>query len=104
IAGFSLPRNGAACPLWPLYQVLSQPGRPLRALVQLPGERGGRFLCYAVAQPRGAVGFDSALVSEATMLVMSDVPEGRAPQPVGITCRICPRVDCAARREPSVLG
>jgi len=104
VAGFALPRNGAACPLWPLYQVLSQPGRPLRALVQLPGERGGRFLCYAVAQPRGAIGFDTAPVSEATMLVLSDAPEGGAPQPVGITCRICPRADCAARREPSVLG
>ena len=104
VAGFSLPRNGAACPLWPLYQVLSQPGRPLRALVQLPGDRGGRFLCYAVAQPRGAVGFDSAPVSEATMLVLPDAPEGSALQPVGITCRICPRMDCVARREPSVLG
>lgn len=103
-AGFALLHGGAACPLWPLYQVMSQPGRPLRTEVRLPGERAARFLCYAVAEPRGMTGLDERPVLEATMLVLPDAPNSGAPVVAGGPgCRICPRAGCAARREPSIL-
>ena len=103
-AGFALLHGGAACPLWPLYQVMSQPGRPLRAEVRLPGERAARFLCYAVAEPRGMTGLDERPVLEATMLVLPDAPyTGAAIVAGGPGCRICPRAGCTARREPSIL-
>ncbi|MBL3559955.1 helix-turn-helix transcriptional regulator [Rhodovulum sulfidophilum] len=107
VEGFSLPRFGAACPLWPLYQALSRPMAPVRAVVELGGSAPRRFLTYAICQPALAAGFDGPQVLEAAMLIL---PEGTvdlprlAPQPVGTSCRICPRRDCVARREPSILA
>ena len=100
IDGFSLPRATAACPLWPLYQALGQPGRAVRADVALPGDLGARFRCHAVADLLSP-GFDAPPRTDAVMLVQ---PGGTGTAPVGPTCRICPREDCAARREPSILG
>jgi len=107
IDGFPMPQFGAACPLWPLYQALLRPQVPIRAVVQQSGRDTPRFLTYAVAQPRVSPGFDGVQIIEAVMLV---IPENRAGdlggggQPVGTSCRICPRADCAARREVSILA
>ncbi len=103
VAGLSLPRGGAACPLWPLFSALGQPGRPIRRTVVLPGEPARRVLCYAVADPVGQAGFDAPQVIEGTMLMVADAPAVPLVDPVGISCRICPRDRCAARREPSIL-
>ncbi len=107
VEGFPMPQFGAACPLWPLYQALLRPQVPIRAVVQQSGRDAPRFLTYAVAQPRVLTGFDGVQIIEAVMLV---IPETRAGdlggggQPVGTSCRICPRSDCAARREVSILA
>jgi len=52
VLDFRLPRAGAACPLWPLYQALSQPGRALRRVVRLPGQARTPFECFAIATSR----------------------------------------------------
>nr|MDJ0825743.1 helix-turn-helix domain-containing protein [Rhodobacter sp.] len=70
VEGFPLPRFGAACPLWPLYQALSRPMTPVRALVEMSGRARERFLTYAISQPAGAAGFDTPTVFEATMLML----------------------------------
>ncbi|AXX97227.1 helix-turn-helix domain-containing protein [Profundibacter amoris] len=107
VEGFPMPQFGAACPLWPLYQALLRPQVPIRAVVQQSGQDAPRFLTYAVAQPRVLTGFDGVQVIESVMLV---IPENRAgdlgegAQPVGTSCRICPRAGCAARREVSILA
>ena len=104
VAGFTMPRAGAGCPLWPVFTVFSRPNQPVRAEVSMPGANAQRFLCYAVARPVGDIGFDVPQVLRATMLVISDQAAGGAPAiGVGVSCRICPRTDCAARREPSVI-
>jgi len=107
VAGFSLPRFGAACPLWPLYQALSRPMAPLRAVVELGGPIPARFLTYALCQPIVTAGFDGPQVLEAAMLILPEESTrlGAEPtQPVGTSCRICPREDCVARREPSIIS
>ncbi len=107
VDGFPLPRFGAACPLWPLYQALSRPLAPVRAAVEMAGRDPRRFMAYAVAEPTGVAGFDAPPVFEAVMLI---VPGDRVRVPaegamrVGTSCRICPRGDCSARREPSILA
>ncbi|TCP38050.1 helix-turn-helix transcriptional regulator [Rhodovulum marinum] len=107
VEGFALPRFGAACPLWPLYQALARPMAPLRAVVELGGPVPQRFLTYALCQPALAGGFDGPQVLEAAMLILPEetvpAPEGRG-QPIGTSCRICPRRGCVARREPSILA
>lgn len=104
IEGFNLPRAAAACPVWPLFQALSRPGQPIRAVVALPGEGGRRFLCHAIAGPLGPVRFDGLAPVEAVMLVQV-APAGEAAMlEAGGGCRICPRSACPARREPSLLA
>ena len=106
--GFALPRFGAACPLWPLYQALTRPMVPVRQVVEMGGRGGRRFLTYAVCQPSQPAGFDGPTVLEAAMLVLppalAPVPEEAQALPVGTSCRICPRARCAARREPSIMA
>jgi len=103
VEGMALPRGGAACPLWPVFTALGQPGRAIRAVVALPSEPARRFLCHAVATDRSG-GVGAAPGGDAVMLVRPWTNDaGPAPEPVGIGCRVCPRAGCTARREPSVL-
>jgi predicted transcriptional regulator/transcriptional regulator with XRE-family HTH domain len=101
--GFAMPRFGAGCPLWPLYQALGRPMAPVKARLEMAGRNARRFMTYAICRPLGASGFDAPQVSEATMLVVPDEAPGPA-EAVGASCRICPREGCPARREPSILS
>lgn len=101
--GFPLPRFGSACPLWPLYAALGRPMQPVSALVETPGRGGRRFRAMAFCQPRFPGGFGGPELREAVMLILP-VDEGGPALPLGSTCRVCPRADCAARREPSILS
>lgn len=107
VEGFDLPRFGAACPLWPLYQALTRPMVPVRQVVELGGRGARRFLTYAVCQPSQPAGFDGPTVLEAAMVVLpaplAPVPEDAPAAPIGASCRICPRSACPARREPSIM-
>lgn len=101
---FGLARAGNACPRWPIFAALSQPMRPIAREVALPGTPETRFMCYAIAKEFGATVHEPPTV-RAYMLAISEPAEGAVePLKVGPTCRICARSDCAARREPSVLG
>ncbi|MFP4570405.1 short-chain fatty acyl-CoA regulator family protein [Rhodosalinus sp.] len=102
---FPLPRFGGGCALWPLFEALARPGQPvMRLLVQAGGE-ARPMRAFAVAAPSRAAVFDAPPLMEAHMLVVA-APEATAPPPleVGVTCRICPREGCPARREPSLLS
>ena len=104
IAGFTLPRGGA-CPLWPLFHALSQIGQPLRQIVDLPGPEALRFECFALARHLRPPGFDRPPLVETVMLVRAALPDAAAKGiPAGITCRICQREGCAARRSASILS
>ncbi|PJI92383.1 hypothetical protein BC777_1232 [Yoonia maricola] len=103
--GFTMPRSVGACPLWPLYGALSRPYQPVRMDVAMPGRAATRALCFAVAEPHGPTQFDAPPALKSMMLVIPDPPEpATAPHPVGVSCRICPRTDCASRREPALKG
>jgi predicted transcriptional regulator/transcriptional regulator with XRE-family HTH domain len=109
IDGFPLPRYGAACPLWPLYQSLTQPSVPLRRVVAMGGRNPKRFLTYAISQPSLPTAFDHPPVIQAAMLILPDtsISETLGVLPeitVGTSCRICSHANCAARREPSILA
>ena len=111
VPGFALPRFGAACPYWPLFQALAQPERPMRAVVRQPGGARRRHVCQAISVQQEAPSFDRPPVYEAYMLIreLDDALDGEAmshatPIEVGSTCRVCPRTDCAARREATILS
>ena len=101
IAGFSVPRFGAGCGLWPIYQALSSPGVPSSARLDMPGQPARGFMAFAGAETRRADVFDGPNLVTATMLILP-TSEGEGMQ-VGSSCRICPHSVCPARREPSIL-
>ncbi|MEX2519774.1 MAG: short-chain fatty acyl-CoA regulator family protein [Paracoccaceae bacterium] len=104
-------RYGGACPLWNVHQAFETPGRIIRQLAETPD--GVRYLCLArdVAKPGGAfrapvrryaIGLGCE-VAHAGRLVYADdldLGNGAAYQPIGISCRICPRSDCHQRSVP----
>lgn len=105
VAGFPWPQAGPGCALWPLYQSLTQPGRAVTEMLEMPD--GALWQAHAVTAPIHAGGFAAAPVLRATMLVTrADGARGAGERtvPVGPTCRSCPRDGCAARREPSMLA
>ncbi|MBU2958479.1 DUF2083 domain-containing protein [Paracoccus sp. C2R09] len=101
--GFALPRPGDSCALWPLFQALAAPNVALAHHVVTT--EGRSFATVSHSTRRQPLGLHGPWLTEATMLM---VPlDGPAPQdalPVGPACRICPRDDCVARREPSILA
>ncbi len=102
--GFPLPRIGAGCPLWPLFEALQRPGQPIKAVVELPGPLARRFQTYAAVEVLRPGTFTQPPVVEAVMLILPLDGAGLSPaRPVGSACRVCPRENCPARREPSVL-
>ncbi len=111
IADFAFPRHGNACPLWPLFQAFATPQIPVAALLELPGKH--KFIGLAIAEAQSTPAFGRPPELNAAMLIihfeqralLADwLPDLGAAQPIGITCRICPRSDCKARTEPQILG
>ena len=107
---FPLPRHGNACPLWPVYQSFTQPDRPQLGLIELPG--GQQFVTLSVAIPREVSEFGLAPDYRSAMLIIpKDQADTFSPwlsgnnalRQVGTSCRICPRQNCAARSEETVL-
>ncbi|MFN3259066.1 MAG: short-chain fatty acyl-CoA regulator family protein [Pikeienuella sp.] len=104
-------RHGGACPLWNVHQAFETPGRFIRQLAETPD--GVRYLCLArdVTKPGGgfrapvrryAIGLGCE-VAHAGALVYADdldLANEAAYQPIGVSCRICPRDDCVQRSVP----
>lgn len=106
-------RFGGACPLWNVHQAFEQPSRFLRQLAQTPD--GARYLLLSrdVSKPAGAYGapvrrFAIGLgceVTHASGMVYADGLDLGNPhsyEPIGVSCRICPRPDCHQRSVPPV--
>lgn len=106
LSDFPLPRHGAACPLWPLFRGFAQPGHPLQDVIELPN--GKQFTALTVALPHSETPFGTPPVYQSAMMF---APREHSPWPmvqqavryVGTSCQICPRKNCAARSENSVL-
>lgn len=104
MAGFPLPRFGAACPLWPLFGAFNRPLVPLRAALRQSGRGGGDYLGYAIAQPLGAADFGIEPLYEAYMLILPVESGLEDARKIGVSCRICAKSACPGRREPSIMA
>ncbi|WP_134681199.1 helix-turn-helix domain-containing protein [Paracoccus ravus] len=106
-------RFGGACPLWNVHQAFETPGRFLRQLAETPDGKRYLLLARDVTKSAGAFGapvrrFAIGLgceISHARDLVYSDgldLGNLRLFEPIGVSCRICPRPDCHQRSVPPV--
>ena len=112
-SGLSIPRHGGACPRWNVYSAFMSPGRICTQLGQLPDgsayfciactvhKRGGR---YGVSESYYSIGLGCA-ANHAKELIYSDDFDLRNLKnavPMGISCRICERMDCRQRAIPPI--
>ncbi|QFQ88605.1 ImmA/IrrE family metallo-endopeptidase [Paracoccus kondratievae] len=106
-------RFGGACPLWNVHQAFETPGRFLRQLAETPDGKRYLLLARDVSKPGGAFGapvrrFAIGLgceISHAREMVYADGLDIGNPQlfePIGVSCRICPRSNCHQRSVPPV--
>ena len=104
-------RFGGACPLWNVHRAFETPGRFLRQLAETPD--GVRYVSLARAISRGGGAFRAPVkrfaiglgceIGHADKLVYADdldIANPAAHEPIGISCRICPRRDCHQRSVP----
>ncbi|MCD7059832.1 helix-turn-helix domain-containing protein [Pelagibacterium xiamenense] len=110
IPGLLLPHTGHACPLWALYSAFRTPGAVVRQVARFSD--GSRFLFIAKAVTRRSSGFADQALPHSILLVTDilhadetvyadglDLTDAQADIPVGPTCRLCTRSDCASRQE-----
>jgi predicted transcriptional regulator len=112
-AGFPFARHGGGCPLWSLHQAFRTPRQIVTQWLELPD--GQRFFSIARTVTAGGGGFgrprvDRAIAlgcaaEHADRLIYTQGPHAAGPDtatPIGVTCRLCHRADCAARSAPPI--
>ncbi|MDF2638175.1 MAG: family transcriptional regulator [Novosphingobium lindaniclasticum] len=111
-AGFPFAAHGGGCPLWSVHQVFRSPGEVRTQWLELPD--GQRFFSIArtVVSNEGrhgrmkvtrAVALACAAEEAAKLVYVSGrESENAAVTPIGVTCRLCQRADCAARSVPPI--
>ena len=112
-AGFPFARHDGACPLWTLHHVFSTPRQIITQWLELPD--GKRFLSVARTVTAGGGGFGTARVERAVALGCAEADAGQliytraqpdlTPEratPIGVTCRLCQRIECPARAAPPI--
>ncbi|HET6972231.1 MAG TPA: short-chain fatty acyl-CoA regulator family protein [Phenylobacterium sp.] len=108
---FRFARFGGACPLWNVHDAVAAPDRFLVQVAAMPD--GARYLCvaravvkrsesYLTPDRRYVLGFGCD-IANAHELVYSEGVDLKGPAaPIGVSCRICERDDCAQRAFPPV--
>lgn len=118
LSGIHIARFGAACPRWNVYDAFATPGMIRVQVSKMPD--GAAFFCIArTTDPAGrtplrgglpqragtlAIGLGTGL-HHARELVYADGLNLEDPQiitPIGVSCRTCPRKDCADRAMPAL--
>jgi predicted transcriptional regulator/DNA-binding XRE family transcriptional regulator len=111
--GLRFPRFGGLCPLWNVHAAFLQPNVIRAQLDRFPD--GTLYFSFArtIRKHRGgyhtpevlySVGLGCDVESARRMVYADgfDLANPSAAAPVGITCRLCERLDCRARAFPSI--
>lgn len=113
LPGLLLPNSGHACPLWAIYGAFRTPDVPLRQVVRFSD--GSRYLFLARTVQRRTASFREQTAASSVMLACDvlhadrtiyasglDLADLSADIPVGPSCRLCTRRDCASRQEEAL--
>ncbi|WP_343222075.1 helix-turn-helix domain-containing protein [Novosphingobium profundi] len=111
-AGFPFAGHGGGCPLWSVHQVFRRPREIHAQWLELPD--GQRFFSIARTVTSGGSHFASARITRAVALGCAAEEahklvyargvrsEDAVATPIGVTCRLCHRPECAARSVPPI--
>ncbi len=108
---FHFARLGGVCPLWNVHEAFSSPDKILTQLTRMPD--GKTYLClartafetgssYLRPKRKFSIGLGCE-IRHAHKLVYStglDLEDANAVEPIGVSCRVCERVDCPQRAFP----
>jgi predicted transcriptional regulator/transcriptional regulator with XRE-family HTH domain len=113
LPGLLLPNSGYACPLWAIYGAFRTADTLLRQVVRFSD--GSRYLFVARTVQRRAGSFRDQPALSSVMLACDvlhadrtiygsglDLSDPSADIPVGPSCRLCTRRDCASRQEEAL--
>jgi len=111
LSGIHIPRHSGACPRWNIYAAFLQPEHVNIQVSQMPD--GSRYFCVAKAVTKGAhrhnapkrylsIGLGCNIVHAHEMVYSDGIDLANPAQtvPIGVGCRICPRLDCGQRAHP----
>jgi len=113
LSGIHIPRHGGSCPRWNVYIAFLSPGKIHPQISRMPD--GKLYFCIARAFEKGiekygmpksfvsiGLGCDMRYAKELTYSEGIDLQNKQNETPIGISCRICPRVDCQQRAFPPI--
>ena len=107
---FPFARFGGSCPLWNVHETFRIPRKIQTQIIQLPD--GDTYFSLARTVHGGGAGYGAPKAERAVALgcelkhanrliyARSMDLNSTQPTPIGVTCRLCPRPDCAARAHP----
>ncbi len=111
LSGIHIPRHSGACPRWNLYAAFLAPERINVQLSQMPD--GQRYFCIARTITKGDYRYNAprrylsiglgCSIHHAKDMIYSDGMDLSSDQqvvPIGVGCRICPRLECGQRAHP----
>ena len=111
-AGFPFARHGGGCPLWSVHQAFRTPRQIVTQWLELPD--GQKFFSIARTVTAGGGGFGAPRIERAIALGCAEEHAHRLiyaadhrggpdqATPIGVTCRLCHRAECAARSAPPI--
>ncbi len=112
-SGIQFARFSGTCPRWNIAVAFMTPGQIRTQISKMPD--GEVYFCVARSVNRGERGFHSppsmhaiclgCKIEEAHRLVYSDgvnIQQTDTAVPVGVTCRLCERMDCEQRAFPPI--
>jgi predicted transcriptional regulator/transcriptional regulator with XRE-family HTH domain len=116
-SGIHIARFGAACPRWNVYDAFTTPGMLRVQLSRMPD--GATYFCVArtttranafaggglphrIGQRAVGLGCDVRYAPEIIYADGLNLADPQIVTPIGVSCRTCPRTDCAERAMPSI--
>ena len=113
LSGIHIPRHGGSCPRWNVYLAFLNPGKIQPQISKMPD--GRVYFCIARAFEKGiekhgmpksfvsiGLGCDIQYAKELVYSEGIDLSNKQLQTPIGVSCRICPRVDCQQRAFPPI--
>ena len=108
-AGFPFARFGGSCPRWVVHTAYATPGTVRVQVASLPD--GATFLCFARSvngvaaawgepQPTHVVAMGCDIAHAGEMVYADGIDIKSAAVGIGLTCRLCDRMDCRSRAFP----
>lgn len=111
-AGFPFAAHGGSCSLWGVHTTFAAPGRIFTQWLELPD--GQRFFSIARTVTSGGGRLDRPAVARSVALACAAEhapklayaggvdPRRVEATPIGVSCRLCHRPQCAARAHPPI--